>query len=93
MLEDIEGVKSGEESTALGYIKPGAVIRKFIAENNPHNGLLHIRAIVDEDQVIYWEWTRRRGRQYRIGWIEVFYEWHELGWLTFVRMEEVEAEW
>lgn len=88
MLEDVIEVESGEESTAPGYIKPGAVLRLFIRADNRYNGLLHIRAIVDEDQVVYWKWSRRRGRVYKIDWIEAFRGWHELGWLTFVRMEK-----
>lgn len=88
MPEDVIGVENEEESTAPGYIKPGAVIRMFLVEGNRYNGLMHIRAIVDGDQVVYWEWSRRRGRQYRVKWIEEFYGWHDLGWLTFVRMEK-----
>lgn len=92
MAEDVVGIESGEESTAPSYIRPGAVIRRFVREGNRYNGLLHVRAIVDGDQVVYWEWSQQHGRMYRVGWIEIFWGWHELGWLTFVRMEKVGVE-
>lgn len=53
-------------------ITPG-VYRLRYWPGNPHNGLLHVRAIVDEEWVVYRQWRRLRW-DYRIehtSWFEI----------------------
>lgn len=50
------------------YVKPGATIRLFWGEGHPSNKLIHIRAIVDDEYVIYRWWSRSKGWLYKIEW-------------------------
>ena len=54
-------------------LQPGKSIRKYYRKDNIFNQLLHIRAIVDEDQIIYRYWNyHRRGWVYLITQIYYF---------------------
>lgn len=50
------------------YVKPGATLRLFWGEGHPGNRLIHIRAIVDDEYVVYRWWSRRNGWLYKIEW-------------------------
>ena len=53
-------------------IEVGAKVRVFCGTGNPHNELRHIRAVVDNEQIVYRVW--RRGRwNYRGEWAYAFY--------------------
>lgn len=49
-----------------GWVKPLAIVKIFYGEGNPNNLLIHIRAIVDEDRVVYYYETRKGGIYYEI---------------------------
>lgn len=58
-------------------IQPGRAVRVNYGPGHRANGLLHIRAIVDEDQVVYRRWNKRLGWIYRVEewyWFELLYE-------------------
>lgn len=44
-------------------LRPSRDVRLHFGPNHRSNQLLHIRAIVDESQVVYWTWSP--GRQQR----------------------------
>jgi hypothetical protein len=70
-----EGVEKTEEVKKL--IRPGRAVRVDYGEGHRANRLLHIRAIVDEEQVVYRRWNRKLGWIYRVdewGWFEVLAE-------------------
>lgn len=54
-------------------IKPGITIRRFYYEGNPNNCLMHIRAIVDEEWVVYRVWSKvKRDWRYHVEYIGYF---------------------
>lgn len=50
------------EQEVLDLLKPGRSVRINYGKGHPASRLLHIRAIVDDYQVVYREWIRRKGR-------------------------------
>lgn len=70
----------------LEMIQPGKKVRVFYYPGNRNNQLRHIRAIVDEEYIVYRIWSRRRrGWLYRVEWLYQFYlEW-ESGRLSAAR--------
>lgn len=64
-------------------IKPRNAVKVFINEGNPNNRLIHIRAIVDDDQIVYRYWRyRTQYWQYLVQDISYFESMHKEGWLT-----------
>ena len=54
-------------------LKPGNTIRLHFGKKNPNNSLLHIRAIVDDTQIVYRAWSyRRRHWVYAVANISLF---------------------
>jgi hypothetical protein len=47
-------------------LQPGQKIRVFYGEGNINNEIRHIRAIVDDDFIVYRVWSKRKGWMYRI---------------------------
>lgn len=58
----------------LEIVKPGAKLRRLIGTQtpNPTSEIWHIRAIVDDTQIVYRYW--RKGK----GWRYVLTSWYEL---------------
>jgi hypothetical protein len=56
----------------MQLLQPGQRIRL-------RGSLIHIRAIVDEDQIVYREWWPRHRRwEYKVEWVYAFYiAWKE----------------
>ncbi|NIQ91038.1 MAG: hypothetical protein GWM98_04820 [Nitrospinaceae bacterium] len=64
-------------------LTPGKKIRIFINEGNPNNCTQHIRAIVDEDQIVYKVYSRNRQfSRYFVEHIGHFENMHKNGWLS-----------
>ena len=48
-------------------IRAGNTIRIYHNKKNPNNKLMHIRAIIDDDQVVYRVWnSHKRGWMYAV---------------------------
>ncbi len=57
----------------LDMLQPGKKVRVFYYPGNVNNQLRHIRAIVDEEYVVYRVWSRHKRRWvYRIEWLYQF---------------------
>lgn len=60
-------------------VQPGKTVR--VGRHLPKR--IHIRAIVDEDQVVYRFWRRRvKDWEYRVEWLYSFQLWYEAGQLA-----------
>jgi hypothetical protein len=63
-------------------IQPGNAVRRL-------GYLLHIRAIVDEEYVVYKVWSRNKGRwAYHVEWIYGFELWYNDNKLELVKRGE-----
>lgn len=62
-------------------LQPGRKVRVFYNDINPNNEIRHIRAIVDEDRVVYKVWQRNRYRYY-VRWVYDFELDYKKGYLT-----------
>ena len=65
---------------------PGMKIRVFFNKNNPNNQLRHIRAIIDDEYVVYRVWSR--GKQswcYHVEWVFGFILEYERGVLSHIK--------
>jgi hypothetical protein len=74
-----------DEFSLPDYVVPGATIRWFWGEGNPNNKLVHIRAIVDDEWVVYRWWSRRKGWRYKIEWAYWFWLLDREGRATVVK--------
>ena len=64
------------------WLKPGHAYRRFINDNNPNNGVLHVRGIVD-DQVVFATWSNNhQAWGYHVCWIGRFRGYVDSGWLA-----------
>ena len=71
---------------AREIMQPGNTVREFWGEGNPNNMLMHVRAIVDDDWLVFRWWSySRKTWQYAIRWIYFFYLLHKNGILTVTR--------
>lgn len=61
----------------LEMVQPGKKVKVFYYPGNTNNQLRHIRAIVDEEYVVYRVWGRHSKRWlYEVAWLYQFYlEW------------------
>ena len=48
------------KKTLKELLKPGNKLRLFFDEGNINNKRIHIRAIIDDDYVVYKIWSRRK---------------------------------
>lgn len=70
----------------LDLLKPGAVVRVYYGPGLRANRRLHIRAIVDEEQVVYRVWQRRwQDWRYKVEWLYSFWLWDRDGKLRRVK--------
>lgn len=66
-------------------IEVGRAYRLNLGEGNINNHTMHVRAIVDGDQVVVRAWSRRhQGWRYRIEYIHMLTRWIEDGALKRV---------
>jgi len=57
----------------IAMLQPGTAVRVDYGKNNINNELRHIRAIVDDDQVVYKVWSpRKQTWQYHVKWLYGF---------------------
>lgn len=63
-------------------LMPGKKVRIFYGDGNVNNQIRHIRAIVDEEQVVYRVWTHSRGWYYKVEWVLGFEITLKGGYLT-----------
>lgn len=66
-----------ETDKLKALIKPGRAVRVDYGEGHRANSLLHIRAIVDDEQVVYRRWSKKLGWVYGVKewyWFELLYE-------------------
>lgn len=74
-----------DEYSLPDYVRPGATLRLFWNERNPNNKRIHIRAIVDDEYVVYRQWSRRKGWLYRIEWYYWFWLLDREGRVTVIK--------
>jgi len=80
------------QKTLIDMLVPGAVIRLDYGENNLNNKTIHVRAIVDDDQIVYRVWSQRKQLwRYHIEDLYFFTLGYSKDYLKFVRMEKLEA--
>ena len=58
--------------TFLSLVQPGHRLRLYFNEGNPNNQIRHIRAIVDDDQVVYRVWSHGSW-YYHVVWLYSFW--------------------
>ena len=49
--------------------------------------LIHVRAVVDEEAIVYWHWSASRGRIWALSDPYQWYLWDEQAWLEFAGKE------
>lgn len=55
------------------FLQPGVKLRRFYGKGHPSNALFHIRAIVDEDWVVFCQWVpRKQSWAYRVEYRYLF---------------------
>ena len=50
----------------LALLQPGKTLRLFYNAKNVNNRLMHVRAVVDDSQIVYRVWSHKRGWVYQI---------------------------
>lgn len=51
-------------------LQPGRAVRLDYGPGNPNNGLWHIRAIIDDEFVVYRVWWKHKRRwEYKVEWV------------------------
>lgn len=75
------------DTALLAMLQPGAKVRHWRARmtDSPTSQVLHIRAIVDDDQVVFRVWRPGRGWRYIVKDMFVFQLWYEDGALEAVK--------
>lgn len=76
---------TGQNATdeLVELLTPGNKVRVFAGEDRHINGLYHILAIVDGDQVVYKVWGNRKQRWfYRVEDAYLFAMYLKEGWLS-----------
>lgn len=58
----------------IDMLQPGKKVKLFYNEGNPNNELRHIRAIVDDEYIVYRVWSRHK--QYWIYHVNWIYDFH-----------------
>lgn len=67
----------------LDILQPGKKVKLFYNEGNLNNEIRHIRAIVDDEYIVYRVWLpRKKTWRYRVDWIYVFHLAFEGGYLS-----------
>lgn len=67
-------------------LQPGNRVRIYCGKNSPQNKLCHIRAIVDDDYIVYKYWMKHKQRwEYKVVWTYWFQLRFESGNLSLVK--------
>lgn len=67
----------------MALMQPGKKLRLFFQEGNPNNATINIRALVDEDEIVYRSWLYRKQHWgYRVDWIYMFWLYYKDGHLS-----------
>ena len=67
----------------IKLIQPGNKVELFAGDDNPYNDIYHIRAIVDEQIVVYRTWSKAEQRwRYGIDSLYTFKMYCTNGWLS-----------
>lgn len=67
-------------------LKPGQVWRLYINDGNIHNGIRHIRAIVDDRKIVWREWSKwKRCWYYHMDDTYLWWLFYEKNQLTMKR--------
>ncbi len=82
-----EELKLEYSQELLDMLQPGNVAEVFYNEDNINNQFRHIRAIIDEEYIVYRVQTRK-GWAYKIAWL---YEFHLLFEDAFLSLFEEEG--
>ena len=73
----------------MSWLKPGVTCRLFFEKDNPHNRKLHIRAIIDDEQVVYKVWNKERWRwDYFVESLNTFRYRHQLNQYIDIEIEQ-----
>lgn len=54
------------ENSDLPVVIPGLSYQIYYSDGNINNKKIHVRAIVDEDRVVYRSWSKRKGWVYSV---------------------------
>ena len=81
--EDMITIMSGIEypDELLEMLQPGNSFWMFVNSGNRKNKLIHILAIIEDEQIVYKFWLPSKGWIYHIEWIYTFLGWYKEGWL------------
>jgi len=78
------GVKKEYADILREKIQPDKKVKLFYRKGNINNKIMHIRAIVDDEFIVYGVWLKRsKCYDYRITHFYSFYTWLENGHLKF----------
>lgn len=58
--EDKKLKTATSQSRLERLVMPGAKVKLFFGDGNINNATLHIRAIIDEDQVVFKRWLKHK---------------------------------
>ncbi len=60
-------------------LTPGNAVKLWYSEDNPNNEIRHIRAIVDDDYIVYRVWitTKKRWNYQVAPWSSFYYPWKD----------------
>ena len=84
-MKDINGIEYPEE--LLDLLQPGNVIKVY-PKSRYAKEVFHIRAIVDEDQVVVKAWWKHKQRwHYSVEWLFAFKLMYRDGHIEFVKKE------
>lgn len=76
----------------IDMLVPGAVIKLDYGENNPNNKTMHVRAIVDDDMIVYRVWSQSKQIwRYHVEGVYFFTLGYSKDYLKFVRKEKLEV--
>lgn len=72
-------------ASVYAMIQPGQSVRMNYGEGNLNNEVRHIRAIVDEEFVVYRVWFKHKRRwEYKVEWVGAFQIGYDAGQLEAV---------
>jgi hypothetical protein len=85
-----------QSDTALAWEHLGTVLERLVQRMQPGTiwrapsmGRIHVRAVVDGDQIVFRTWSKRKQTWlYRVEWVYAFYLWDKDGVLEYVGREK-----
>lgn len=61
----------------LSWLNPGNIIWLHYSDGNSNNKRMHIRAVVDDDYIVYRVWSKRNNDwAYHVEWVYNFAHWY-----------------